>query len=115
MTGEGRVEVDTSDLERGVRQLAAGLGGTGRTVGTAQASVVAGTLRSLIPRRTGRLVTTVTVQSVTDGAEVHYGGGLPYAAYIDHRTGATDTATAGAEASFAAAMYAAGAVQVNRL
>ena len=115
MTDQGRVEVDTSDLERGIRQLAVGLDAAGPRAGMTSASSVASRLRANIPSRTGRLRGTVTTSPVPAGAAVHYGGGVPYAGYIDRRTSATERALQGAEPTFSAAMYAAAAAEVRKL
>lgn len=115
MTDPGRVEVDTSELEAGIRQLARGLDDAGPRVGGATAATVASRLRGMVPVRTGRLRATVATSRLVDGAAVHYGGGLPYAGYIDGRTHATDRALSGAPLMFRTAMAAAGAVEVRRL
>jgi hypothetical protein len=114
MTGT-RVEVDTRELEAGLAQLMRGVDrGIGPVArGTAQS--VAGRLRPMVPVRTGRLRATVTVTATSTEAAVHYGGRLPYAGYIDGRTGATARATEGAPRTFYASMYGLGAMEVRRL
>jgi hypothetical protein len=110
-----RVEVDTRALEAGLRQLVTGVArGTGPVAGKT-ANAVAGRVRALVPVRTGRLRNTVTAEQVGPTATVRYGGGLPYAGYIDGRTHATTRGTEGAGATFYAACYALAAVEVHRL
>lgn len=110
-----RVEVDTRELEAGIRQLGRGLDAAGPRVASSTASSVASRLRGMVPVRTGRLRNTVTVSRLDAGAAVRYGGGLPYAGYIDGRTGATERATQGAPAAFHTAMTAAAATEVRKL
>lgn len=102
-----RVEVDTSALEAGIRDLAVKLAATGPTVGGAQAGAIVANLRQMTPARSGRLRATIYADRSPVGASVHYGGDLPYASYIDGRTHASERATAGAAEKFVAAMYAA--------
>jgi hypothetical protein len=109
------VEFDTSDLDKGLRQLTRGVD---RGIGPAaqrSANAVAKQLRPLIPVRTGRLRRTVTVTKDGDSATVHYGGTLPYARYIDGRTGATEQATQNAPDDFYREMHELGAKEVQRL
>jgi hypothetical protein len=116
MNNESRVEVDTSDLERGVRQLAAGLERQTAPVATGEATVVAGRIRNKTPTLTGRLRSTIRTSSTLNGAAVHYGGNLPYANYIDKRTDATDAATSpAAAAEFLTAMRTMAANEIRKL
>jgi Bacteriophage HK97-gp10, putative tail-component len=110
-----RVEVDTSRLTRGMRQLAAGLDRTGPRVALTQAARTAGQLRSNLPVRTGRLRASVRTTSIPDGATVSYGAGVPYAHYIEGRTHAAEHAVSGADAQFYAAMFTAARNEVRRL
>jgi hypothetical protein len=110
-----RVEIDTSDLEAGMRQLASRLQVVTPTVATGTAQRVAGELRTALPKRTGRLAASVQVARSPVGAAVSYGTGVPYANYIGNRTGAPDNAVAGSAVAFAAAMYAAGKRETSRL
>jgi hypothetical protein len=110
-----RVEVDTRELDAGLRQLVTGVSrGIGPVAGRT-AQQVAGRVRALVPVRTGRLRRTVTSEQVGPTATVHYGGGLPYAHYIDGRTGATTRGTEGAGRTFYAGCWALGATEVGRL
>lgn len=109
------VQVDWSDVERGVRQLADGLARAGPTVGYATAVKVADRIRGGVPVLTGRLRGTVHADHVHDGGAVHYGGTLPYARKIERRTHAVAEGTRGAEAAFYAAMEHAGATEVRKL
>jgi Bacteriophage HK97-gp10, putative tail-component len=109
------VEVDTTALERGARQLAAGLERASARVGSSHAAQVASTVRARVPVRSGRLRSTVVAAPTTNGGTVSYGGGLPYANYIEHRTGAVAGALAGAPQAFGAALTVAAAAEVNRL
>jgi hypothetical protein len=95
-----RVEVDTSGLERALRGFAGDLERAAPAAGMTQAVAVADRLRVRIPVRTGRLRRSVAVVRHPDGGAVSYGAGLPYARYIDRRTGATAAATAGAGRDF---------------
>lgn len=94
------VEVDTSGLDRGVKQLERGLELAGRDAAKEAAGQVAQKLRAATPVRTGRLRSTVDVASVSDGAEVQYGGSLPYARYIAKRSHNVERATQGMDALF---------------
>lgn len=115
MTEPVRVEVDTKELVRGVRQLADGLERAVVPTAASTADGVARRLRPLVPVRTGALRSTVGTSTTGDGAEVHYGGDLPYARYIDRRTNATTTALAGADRDFADAMTGAAEREVRKL
>jgi hypothetical protein len=109
------VELDTRELEAGVSQLVAGIRRKVTPAAAGTANTVAGRLRSALPRRTGRLQSSVSVTALHDGAEVHYGAGVPYASYIDGRTGATDSALLGCQATFLGVMRTVAASEVRRL
>jgi hypothetical protein len=94
------VQIDTRKLDRGLANLTAGL--TRSTTARDQADETANALRTEIPVRSGRLRSTVTVSFDGRAAAVNYGGSLPYANYINHRTRAVDTATRNAETAFVA-------------
>jgi hypothetical protein len=100
---DASIEVDTSALERGIAQIARGCQAGTVPAAVATASRVAGRLRDSLPVRTGALRATVAVSTEQAGASVSYGGSLPYATYIDRRTGATSSATSTAEAEWYAA------------
>jgi hypothetical protein len=114
MTGAG-VEIDTTDLVRGMRQLGNGLERQSKTVGMEQARRTASDVKANTPVRTGRLRATITVVAVSDGGAVTYGGGLPYADYIEGRTHAGEDAVDGADTTFHAAMEHAAEREVSRL
>lgn len=113
--GGGGVTVDTSDLVRGVRQLADGLKRAGPRAAMRTATATASKIRANVPVRSGALRGTVDATSTRDGAEVTYGGGLAYADYIEHRAHAVEDATAGASDDFHAAMVDAAEGEVRRL
>lgn len=101
MAGSGSgVEIDTSDLEADVRRLAAGIERVANDAPRDAAQNVAQSLRADLPVRTGRLVRSVQVVSSTDGAGVSYGSGIPYADYIEKRTGAAAHAVGSADSAF---------------
>jgi Bacteriophage HK97-gp10, putative tail-component len=109
------VDVDMSALTSGVRQLADGLERAGPRVAASHAQATAAAIRARVPVRSGRLAATVQTSAELHGATVHYGGGLPYARYIENRTQAVADGTAGTEARFADAMERAGAEEVRKL
>jgi hypothetical protein len=111
----GSVEVDTSDVVRGVRQLAAGVK-TGAQNGTrAAASATAADIRARLPVRTGRLAATVSAVAVDGGWGVTYGGGLSYARPVAARTKAVAAGIAGDPARFARDMRTVAEKEVRRL
>lgn len=109
------VEVDTSDVERGMRQLAAGLDASGTAAARRQAEATAGDVRRGVPRRTGRLAATVGTTPVDGGYGVTYGGTLPYADYIERRAHAVERGTSGAATTFGRAMQAVARTEVGKL
>lgn len=109
------VELDWSELERDMATLASGLGRIAATVPRSSAERVAARLRAGLPVRSGRLRGSVHIVSDTRSAGVSYGAGVPYANYIDHRTGAVDDACAGAETEFETVCASRTDVLVNRL
>lgn len=82
------VEVDWSHVQRGMRQLADGIDAGSLRTAREQATATAAAIRPRVPVRTGALRSTVTVVDQPDGAGVTYGGDLPYANYIEHRSDA---------------------------
>jgi Bacteriophage HK97-gp10, putative tail-component len=100
----GSVEVDTRQLEKAGRQLAKGLEEGGQAGARSQAERTATAVRNGVPRRTGRLAATVAVVTESGGYGVTYGGGLPYAGYIEKRSNAVADGIEGADTEFAAAM-----------
>jgi hypothetical protein len=109
------VEVDTSKMDRDLARLSTALDTGGRRTARAQAERTADQIRVNVPRRTGRLAGTVTVSSEGDGYAVHYGGSLPYADYIEHRSGAVADGTADADTDFRRALEALTVSEVGRL
>ena len=101
----GRVEVDTSKLERFMRRLADGLDKGGQSVARRHAEQTAAEIRGNVPRRTGRLAASVQVVTVPGGYGVAYGGTLPYARYIEHRTNTVADAVDGAADRYTADQY----------
>lgn len=110
-----RVDIDTSKLERDMRRLAAGLDTAATAGAQRQATQTAGAIRSGVPRRSGRLAGTVKAAPDGDGWAVTYGGGLPYARYIEHRAHAVEHGLTGADTMFVTAMRAAVATEVGRI
>ncbi len=81
-----KVTVDTTHLQRDMAQLQAGLERGGDRVAQAQAFRTMGRVAAATPYRTGALFSTVSYTQVQGGWGVTYGGGLPYAGYIEkHR------------------------------
>lgn len=111
----GSVEIDTSALTRGMARLSDGLTSSGTAGARAQAEQTAGKVRGRVPRRTGRLAATVTVVGDRDGWGVTYGGSLPYADYIEHRSNAVADGIDGADESFARSMHAVAEKEARRL
>jgi hypothetical protein len=100
-----RVEVDWTPLDRALDQLASGLTSGGNVIAQRQATSTASKVRAGVPRRTGRLAGTVGVTPVDGGFGVTYGGGLPYAAYIEKRSHAVARGGAGAESEYGRAAW----------
>lgn len=115
MASGNRVELDTSDLVRGMHQLARGLERAGGRVGQQQASRTASDIRAGTPVLTGRLRASVTVVTERDGAAVTYGAGLPYADYIEGRVGMVEDALDDAPDEFERAMTLAAETEVRAL
>jgi hypothetical protein len=105
------VEYDTSDLDRALRALASGLDRAVTRAETDQATRTAGEIRAETPRRTGRLAATIR----GGAGQVFYGGGLPYAGYIEGRTHAVAHATRGAPDAFYRACAQAAVNEVRRI
>lgn len=94
MTGAA-IEVDWSDVQRGVGRLVEGIDSGSRRAALEAATYTAGAIRPLVPVRTGALRSTVGVSDEAgDAVAVTYGGGLPYADYIERRTGAVEAGVA---------------------
>lgn len=108
------VTYDDTDLQRALRQLAAGIAGT-REVGMTEASRTAAQIRSAVPKRTGRLASTVHPTRVDGGGAVSYGGQLPYAAYIEKRSHAVANAVGPAGPRYERAMRDAAEHEVSRI
>lgn len=125
---DATVELDTRELEAGIRQLAGGIGRRISPVALAQATETARRIRSPMPRRSGYAASSVTVRrgraggaiadaSVTAGAPyfgwLNWGGtrGRPYVSAGRY----TGPALAGAGATFHAACSAAAAQEIRHL
>ena len=108
------VEVDWSQVSRGVHQLKIGLDAASQQTGMSTAQYVAARIRPQVPVLTGRLRSTVRAQATPGGGLITYGGGLPYANKIARRIGLWDK-LAGLDQTFLQAMTVAGQREVNRL
>jgi hypothetical protein len=111
----GSVEVDWSQLDAALTRLSRGLTAGGQTVAQRQATATAGKIRAAVPRRSGRLASSVAVTPVPGGFGVTYGQGVPYAAYIEKRSHAVANGTAGAEVEYVNACRAMAATEAGRL
>jgi hypothetical protein len=114
MSDDLRVEVDYSDLTRGLSQFTAGLESSIERVGRGSAESTARSLRGEIPVRSGRLAATVAPVAVEHGGGVTYGG-LPYAHYIEGRTHAVAHAVDGAEVPYRERLEAAAETEARRV
>jgi Flp pilus assembly protein TadG len=115
VTGAGGVDIDTTALVAATKKLEQGLDSGGKAGARLQADTTARDIAQAVPRRSGRLAGSVRVVADGDGFGVSYGEGIPYASYIERRSGAVDQAVAGADERFARAMLALAGVQVGRL
>ena len=79
-----KVSVDTRQLLRDTKDLARGLEGGSDHVSHEQAFRTGGKIGAKTPYRTGALYRTVDVVAVHGGWGVTYGGGLPYAGYVEN-------------------------------
>jgi hypothetical protein len=109
------IQVDATAVTRGMRQLAAGLDRVPPRTGLEQATDTASRIRGQVPVRSGRLAHTVQAVRVPNGGAVTYGGGLPYAHYIEGRSHAVADGIAGAPEQFHGRMEHAAAREVNAL
>lgn len=109
------VEIDTRELIAAVHRLAGALDAGGKSGAQTEAERTAAAIARNVPRRTGRLAATVATVAERDGYAVTYGGGLPYAGYIENRTGAVADATADADRSFVAAMVTLAETEARKL
>jgi len=111
-----RVDVDTRAFVKGVRQLSDGLAKRGPDTARRSADEVANRMRAATPRRSGALVSTITVVGEGDGGfGVTYGGGLRYARPVAARTGNVATAIAGVPDVFGRECEDTAAREVSRL
>lgn len=109
------VEVDVSDVVRGMRQLARGLDERASTGARSQAAATAAKIRQAVPVRTGALRASVTVVPDGEGFGVTYGSGLRYAGVIERRKHPVAQGVEGAPETFHRAMQAVARVEVDRL
>lgn len=94
------VEVDMAPLVAATGRLAAALASGADAGARAQADYTAHQVAAGVPRRTGRLASTVAAVPDRDGWAVTYGAGLPYARYIEHRSHAVAAGVDGAAVMF---------------
>lgn len=109
------VEIDTRALERGVRQLLDGIDQGGPAAARRAADTVAADIRARLPRRTGRLQSSVTVVEVPGGWGVAYGAGVSYARPVAARSGAVAEGIAGTPDTFARDMEAMADKEIRHL
>ena len=109
------VEIDWAPVTRAVAGMAAGIESGSARVAAQVAADTATAIRDRVPVRTGRLAATVGTVPTPDGAAVTYGGGLPYARYIEHRTGAVADGAAGAAERFDRAQTDMARTEVRKL
>jgi hypothetical protein len=110
-----RVEVDDTDLLRALAQFGRGIESQVDRVGFGQASTTAADIRERVPVRSGRLAATVRPVRDAQGGAVTYGGALPYARYIERRTGAVAAAVAAGTARFPRDCEAAAETEARRI
>src|SRR5262245_27700912 len=82
---DNRVEVIGWDrLTAAFRQVPAAVERAGAEAATDAAAMVVATGRARMPKRSGRLVSSVTARTVPEGSEVLFGAGVPYADWIEY-------------------------------
>lgn len=79
-----RAEVDDGDVRRLKRETAQAAERSVAVSAPGAAGGLALHTRAVVPRRTGRLASSITVRPVPDGAEVRMGDGIPYAGWIEY-------------------------------
>lgn len=99
MKGNG-VELDWSDVTRGLRQLESGVDTGAKRAALTQAQQVAARIRNNVPVRTGALRASIDAVEVDGGAGVTYGAGLRYANPVAARTGAVRDGLDGVDMTF---------------
>ena len=109
------VTVDASHLVADTKQLTAGLESGSDAVSHQQAFRTSGKIGAATPYRTGRLYNTVTVVQVHGGWGVTYGGGLPYAGYIENRKHPVRRGARGSRTEFRRALEALAEREVRRV
>jgi hypothetical protein len=109
------VEVDDSDLARDLARFRAGIDAHAEAVGQAQAATTAAEIRAEVPRRSGRLASTVHSVRVDGGGAVSYGAALPYARYIERRTGIVAAASARGAARYRTACQTAAEQEARKV
>jgi Bacteriophage HK97-gp10, putative tail-component len=103
-TQRATVAVDTSQFTRDMRTLTTGLKEGSDTVAHQQAGRTADKTRANTPVRTGTLQSTVGVTPSMGGWGVTYGGGLPYAGYIERKRHPVRKGARGARTEFTRAL-----------
>jgi len=109
------VRLDTSDFDRGVRQLTRRVGDQTPDRSRTAAQTTAQAIRARTPKRTGRLASTVSAVPVRAGWAVTYGGGLRYARPVAARTRNVAAGIAGQPDRYARSLRAMTETEVNRL
>lgn len=110
-----RVEVDTTELDAAFSSLSRGLTVGGRELTTKAATKTASEIRGKVPVRSGRLAATVGTRPDGLGTAVTYGGGLPYARYIEKRTNAVGSSVEGARAEYTREAFSLAAREARKL
>jgi hypothetical protein len=110
-----RVHLDDSDLRRALQQLSAGIGRRSERTGYTQAVSTASRIRGRVPVRTGRLAATVHAGPSSGGGSVTYGGGLPYARYIEKRSHAVRDGLRGVDVQYQRAMSDVAETEARRI
>jgi hypothetical protein len=108
-------EVDDSALIQALARLSARIEAAVDRVGMDEASRTATQIRDTVPKRSGRLAATVHPVRINNGGAVSYGGSLPYAAYIEKRTGTVAGAVRTAGPHYVRAMQAAAETETRRI
>jgi hypothetical protein len=109
------VTVDTTSLERGLKELQTGLNRVNANTARRQAETTARAIANAVPVRTGTLRSTVTAVATGGGYGVTYGGGLRYAWPQEKRTHAVNSHLDGATRQFRTAAEQAAAKVVGTI
>lgn len=112
---KARVDLDWSEVHAGCRHLVDGIESGSLRAARDVATETADAIRSRVPVLTGALAATVEVVDDSQGAAVAYGGDLPYAGYIERRSGAVAQGVAGAAERFTRAEVEMAEQEVRKL